>query len=127
MRKTENELRKLQVAGFYRDIDLGTPDNVLDEVEKKIAEKMGFRATSDDRFKLLAMNGDLDLEGYERFALAGAKETISSSRPKLAISAYHRPDDLIEITKFIRSVRSDYKVGVQHHTFHRWDTCLYFY
>jgi hypothetical protein len=65
MRKTENDLRKLQVAGFYRDIDLGTPDNVLDEVEKKIAEKMGFRATSDDRFKLLEMNVDLDLEGYE--------------------------------------------------------------
>jgi hypothetical protein len=65
MRKTENELRKLQVAGFYRDIDLGTPENVLDEVEKKIAEKMGFRATSDDRFKVLEMNIDLDLKGYE--------------------------------------------------------------
>ena len=65
MRKTENELRKLQVAGFYRDIDLGTPDNVLDDVEKKIAEKMGFRATSDNRFKLLEMNVDLDLKGYE--------------------------------------------------------------
>jgi len=65
MRKTENELRKLQVAGFYRDIDLGTPENVLDEVEKKIAEKMGFRATADDRFKVLEMNIDLDLKGYE--------------------------------------------------------------
>jgi len=40
MRKSENELRKLQVAGFYRDIDLGEPDNVLDEVEKKIAESL---------------------------------------------------------------------------------------
>lgn len=69
----------------------------------------------------------MDLEGYERFALAGAMQTIASCRPKLAISAYHRPDDLIEITKFIRSIRPDYKVGVQHHTFHRWDTCLYFY
>ena len=65
MRKGENELRKLQVAGFYRDIDLGTPDNVLDEVEKKIAEKLGFRATSDDRYKVLEMHVDLDLEGYE--------------------------------------------------------------
>ena len=65
MRKTENELRKLQVAGFYRDIDLGAPENVLDEVEKKIAEKMGFRATADDRFKVLEMNIDLDLKGYE--------------------------------------------------------------
>ena len=65
MRKTENELRRLQVAGFYRDIDLGDPDNVLDEVEKKIAEKMGFRATSDSRYKLLEMSVDLDLPGYE--------------------------------------------------------------
>lgn len=65
MRKTENELRRLQVAGFYRDVDLGTPDNVLDEVEKKIAEKLGFRATSDDRFKVLEMHVDLDLAGYE--------------------------------------------------------------
>ena len=65
MRKTENELRKLQVAGFYADIELGEPNNSLDEVEKKIAEKMGFRALSDDRYKLLEMNVDLDLEGYE--------------------------------------------------------------
>jgi len=65
MRKTENEVRKLQAAGFWRDIDLGEPANVLDEVEKKIAEKMGFRATSDNRFKFLEMNVDLDLKGYE--------------------------------------------------------------
>jgi len=65
MRKTENELRRLQVAGFYRDIELGDPDNVLDEVEKKIAERMGFRATTDSRYKLLEMSVDLDLPGYE--------------------------------------------------------------
>jgi hypothetical protein len=65
MRKTKNELIKLQVAGFYRDIDLGDPVNVMDEVEKKIAEKMGFRATTDDRFKILEMHVNLDLPGYE--------------------------------------------------------------
>jgi len=65
MRKTENELRKLQVAGFYADIDLGEPDNTIDEVEKKIAEKMGFRAQTDDRYKILEMNVNLDLEGFE--------------------------------------------------------------
>lgn len=65
MRKTENELRRLQVAGFYRDVDLGDPVNTLDDVEKKIAEKMGFRATSDDRYKLLEMQVDLDLPGHE--------------------------------------------------------------
>jgi hypothetical protein len=65
MRKTENEMRSLQVSGFYRDIDLGDPVNVLDEVEKKIAEKLGFRATTDDRYKILEMHVNLDLEGYE--------------------------------------------------------------
>jgi hypothetical protein len=65
MRKNENELRRLQYEGFYRDIDLGSPVSVMDEVEKKIAEKLGFRATSDDRFKLLEMQVYLDLKGYE--------------------------------------------------------------
>ena len=65
MRKTENELRKLQVSGFYLDVELGDPVNSLDEVEKKIAEKLGFRATTDNRFKLLEMHVDLDLPGFE--------------------------------------------------------------
>jgi len=65
MRKTPNELRKLQVAGFWRDIELPEPSDSFDEVEKKIAEKMGFRATTDDRYKILEMQVDLDLPGYE--------------------------------------------------------------
>ena len=65
MRKTENDLKRLQHAGFYRDVDLGEPNNVLDEVEKKIAEKLGFRATTDDRYKILEMHVELDLIGYE--------------------------------------------------------------
>ena len=65
MRKTPNELRKLQVAGFWRDIELGEPTDSFDEVEKKIAEKMGFRASQDDRYKILEMQVNLDLEGYE--------------------------------------------------------------
>ena len=65
MRKTPNELRKLQVAGFYRDIDMPDPVDSFDEVEKKIAEKMGFKASTDDRYKILEMQVDLDLPGYE--------------------------------------------------------------
>jgi hypothetical protein len=65
MRKTPNDLRKLQVAGFYRDIELPDPQDTFDEVEKKIAEKMGFRASTDDRYKILEMHVDMDLEGYE--------------------------------------------------------------
>jgi hypothetical protein len=65
MRKTKQELHYLQQMGFYRDIDLGEADYDLDEVEKKIAEQMGFDATNDDRYKILEMNVNLDLEGYE--------------------------------------------------------------
>ena len=56
MRKTKNELRKLQVAGFYRDVDLGEPFLDIDEAEKKIAEKLGFNPTEDDRYKILEMH-----------------------------------------------------------------------
>jgi len=65
MRKTPNDLKKLQVSGFYRDIELEEPTDYLDEVEKKIAEKMGFSASHDDRYKILEMHVDLDLPGYE--------------------------------------------------------------
>jgi hypothetical protein len=65
MRKNENEVRRLQVMGFYADVDLGEPNNTLDEVEKKIAEKMGFRATSDDRYKLLEVQVNRDIPGLE--------------------------------------------------------------
>ena len=65
MRKTPNEVKKLQYAGFWRDVELPEPVDSFDEVEKKIAEKMGFRATTDDRYKILEMQVDLDLPGYE--------------------------------------------------------------
>ena len=96
MRKTENELKKLQVSGFYRDVDLGEPMNTLDEVEKKIAEKMGFRATSDDRFKLLEMQVDLDLEGYEDpdgIALPYIVTIEKGTENILAIRRNWEPDD----------------------------------
>ena len=102
MRKTENELRKLQVMGFYRDIDLGTPINFLDEVEKKIAEKQGFRASSDDRYKLLEMHVNLDLEGYEHTDEQGKATGIAlpyvvtiekGTSTILSIRRNWRPDD----------------------------------
>ena len=65
MRKTKNEVRKLQVAGFYRDVELGEPQKILDDVEKRKAEEQGYSATEDDRFRLLEMHVNLDLEGHE--------------------------------------------------------------
>jgi hypothetical protein len=102
MRKTENELRKLQVAGFYRDVDLGDPVNVLDEVEKKIAEKLGFRATADDRYKLLEMHVNYDLPGFEHEDKDGDQTGIAlpyvitidkGTNKVLSIRRNWKPDD----------------------------------
>ena len=102
MRKTENEVKQLQIAGFYRDIDLGEPANILDEVEKKIAEKLGFRATSDDRYKLLEIHANLDLEGYEHTDEDGEQTGIAlpyiitiekGSQEVLSIRRNWEPDD----------------------------------
>jgi len=65
MRKTENEIIKLQAAGFYRDVDLGEPSTELDDVEKAKAKEQGMSATQDNRFRILEMQVDLDLKGYE--------------------------------------------------------------
>jgi len=65
MRKTKNELARLVHQGFYIDEELGEPSTSLDEVEKKIAEKMGFKATTDERYKLYEVQVDLDIPGFE--------------------------------------------------------------
>ena len=102
MRKTKNELRKLQVAGFYRDIDIGEPTYDLEEVEKKIAEKMGFDATSDDRYKILEMHVDMDLKDYEDKDDKGKETGIAipyvvtiekGSGAVLSIRRNYNPDD----------------------------------
>jgi hypothetical protein len=65
MRKTKNEVRKLQHAGLWRDVDLGEPATVLDDIEKRKAEEQGLSATMDDRYRILEMCVDLDLPGFE--------------------------------------------------------------
>jgi hypothetical protein len=102
MRKTANDVRRLQHEGFYRDVDLGEPVQVMDEVEKKIAEKMGFRASTDDRFKLLEMHVELDIPGFEHkdddgevtgIALPYVVTIEKGTNNVLAIRRNWRPED----------------------------------
>jgi hypothetical protein len=65
MRKTKNEMKKLQVAGFYCDKDLGDPIAIHTDVEKKKAEDQGYNLTDDDRYQILEIHVDYDLPGYE--------------------------------------------------------------
>ena len=103
MRKTPNELKKLQRDGFYRDVDLGDPDSTLDEVEKKIAERLGFRATTDDRYKLLEMQVDLIIDDDkfrddddEGVALPYIVTLEKGSNEVLAIRRNWQPDDKLK-------------------------------
>jgi hypothetical protein len=65
MRKTKNELVKLQQAGFYLDVDLGEPDKATDEINKAKDKETGFSDLNDDRFTLYECHVDLDLKGFE--------------------------------------------------------------
>ena len=97
MRKTPNDLKKLQVSGFYRDVELDEQDTgYLDEVEKKIAEKMGFSASYDDRYKILEMHVHLDLPGFEDkegIALPYVVTLEKNSGTILSIRRNYQPDD----------------------------------
>ena len=77
MRKTENEVIKLQDAGFYRDVELGDPSHELDDIEKQKAEEMGLSAIQDDRYRILEMHVLLDLEGFEHEDDKGEKTGIA--------------------------------------------------
>jgi hypothetical protein len=65
MRKTKNEITKLQQAGFYLDVDLGEPDRAIDEINKAKDKETGFSDLNDDRFTLYECHVDLDLKGFE--------------------------------------------------------------
>jgi hypothetical protein len=99
MRKTKNELHRLQVAGFYRDVDLGEPFLDIDEAEKKIAEKLGFNPTEDDRYKILELHVNLDLENGDSedgIALPYVVTIEKGTGTILAIRRNWNPDDKLK-------------------------------
>jgi hypothetical protein len=104
MRKTENEIIKLQEAGFYMDVDLGEPGYELDDIEKQKAEETGMSATQDDRFRILEMHVNLDLVGFEHEDKKGRATGIAlpyvvtiekTSRTILAIRRNWYEDDIL--------------------------------
>ena len=67
MKRTSNEVRKLQVSGFYSDVDIGTASDDTDEIEHKYNELTGNSSgyDNDSRHTILEMQVDLDLVGFE--------------------------------------------------------------
>ena len=65
MRKTKNEVRKLQAAGFYTDVELGEPSPFHTDIEEKKAEEGGYSITDDDRYSIYEIHADLLIEGID--------------------------------------------------------------
>ena len=65
MRKTKNELKKLQASGFYRDVELGDPEPYHSDIEERKAEEGGYSLTDDDRYTLYEIHADLVIEGVD--------------------------------------------------------------
>jgi hypothetical protein len=103
MRKTKNEIKKLQAAGFYRDVDLGEPFLDIDEAEKKIAEKLGFNATEDDRYKLYEIHTLLDIpelkDSDDGIALPYVVTIEKGTGTILSIRRNWNPDDELKLKR----------------------------
>src|SRR5210317_1910363 len=100
---SENDLRKQQVAGFYRDIDIGKPGDKESEIEKKERELEGISKTqNEDVFTVLECHVDLDLEGFEDTN----PETGEPSGIKIPYIV-----TIEESSRDILSIRRNYEIG----------------
>ena len=100
---SENDLRKQQVGGFYKDIDIGKPGDKETEIEKKERELEGVtRTTNEDVYTLLECHIDLDLEGFEDVN----QETGEPSGIKVPYIV-----TLEENSREVLSIRRNYEIG----------------
>jgi hypothetical protein len=107
MRKTKNEILKLQQAGFYRDVELGEPDKNTDDIQKAKDKETGFSDLNDDRFTLLECHVDLDLKGFEDeedgeptgIALPYVVTLIKGTNDVLAIRRNWEEDDPLKLKR----------------------------
>ena len=67
----------------------------------------------------------MDIEGKEYYALMGAKEIIAIQKPRLAISVYHRTDDIIKIPALLLELVPEYKFCIRHYSILSNETILY--
>ena len=107
MRKTKNEMVKLQSAGFYRDVELGDPMSFFSDVEEAKAEQSGVSLTSDDRYTMFEVHADLNIDGVDG---ADNEESLQVAKPYvvtlekgtgeiLAIRRNWNPDDELTLKR----------------------------
>ena len=108
MRKTKNEIIKLQQAGFYLDVDIGEPDKAISEINKAKDKETGFSDLNDERFTLYECHADLDLKGFEDededgeptgIALPYVVTFIRGTNTVLSIRRNWREDDELKLKR----------------------------
>ncbi len=107
MRKTKNEMVKLQAAGFYREVELGDPVSFFSDVEEAKAEQSGVSLTSDDRYTVLEVHADLNIDGVDG---ADGEDSMQVAKPYvvtlekgtgkvLAVRRNWNPDDSLTLKR----------------------------
>jgi hypothetical protein len=110
MRKTKNELIKLQAAGFYREVELGDPVSFFSDIEEAKAEQSGISLTSDDRYAILEVHADLIIDGVDGMDAEGDSDDLQIAKPYvvtlekgtgevLAIRRNWNPDDILTLKR----------------------------
>jgi len=107
MRKTENEIIKLQKAGFYRDIELPETDKDRSDIKQAKDKETGFSDINDDRYTVYEVHVDLDITGFEDedkegmtgIALPYVVTMIKGSNDVLAIRRNWLEDDELKLKR----------------------------
>ena len=103
MRKTRNELRKLQVNGFYRDVDLGDPQPYHSDIEERKAEEGGYSLTDDDRYSIYEVHAEMVIDGIDDSENDIAKPYVVAmdrgSGEVLSIRRNWNPDDELSLKR----------------------------
>ena len=103
MRKTKNELKKLQASGFYVDVDLGEPQAYHSDIEERKAEEGGYSLTNDNRYSIFEVHADIIIDGVDDSDEGIAKPYIVSiergSYRVLAIRRNWNPDDALMLKR----------------------------
>ena len=110
MRKTKNEIMKLQQAGFYRSFDLGEPTKIKEDIQQAKDKETGFSDLNDDRFTLLECHVDLYLEDdyyadvdeddvHTEIALPYVVTLISGTNQMLAIRRNWKYEDPLKLKR----------------------------
>lgn len=102
MRKTENEIKRLQVSGFYIDADLGDPISYPTDIEKKKAEEQGYTLSDDERYAVYEIHVDYDMPGFEDEDGLARPYVVTIERGTQTILAIRRnwePDDTKQLKR----------------------------